>query len=438
MNNNWYTPNYTPEEDWYAPLQPVSSVSTSSSSEDDSRLLRRKKTTRIIAFILIIALLASTFAYTVIPRGGRARPVIGSGDWAESEEQEEFPEQFGDFFSQYYTSTENEKVDVRIPDETEDLRFELSLAQSAGEDLTLQEIYKRCSGSIVAIAGYTDGMSGYNWGTGVVLSSDGLILTNTHVIDGCDSAEVVIDDTDRYKASLVGADAISDLAVLKIDAEGLACAEFGDSTVLSVGDRVAAIGNPLGDEFTRTLTDGIISAIDRDISYNGRNMTLIQTNAALNEGNSGGALFNMHGQVIGITNMKMMSSLSSIEGIGFAIPSSTVQKVTASLVKYGEVKGRPSIGITVGQIPTNAMEHYSMPEGLYVAAVSEGSDAEKQGIRVGDVITAVEGQNVTTTEEVVAIKDAHAVGDRLTFSIWRPEETLEITITLMDTNDIYG
>ena len=416
MNNNWYTPNYTPEEDWYAPLQPVSSVSASS-AEDDSRLLRRKKTTRIIAFILIIALLASTFAYTVIPRGGRARPVIGSGDWAESEEQEEFPEQFGDFFSQYYTSTENEKVDVRIPDETEDLRFELSLAQSAGEDLTLQEIYKRCSGSIVAIAGYTDGMSGYNWGTGVVLSNDGLILTNTHVIDGCDSAEVVIDDTDRYKASLVGADAISDLAVLKIDAEGLACAEFGDSTVLSVGDRVA---------------------IDRDISYNGRNMTLIQTNAALNEGNSGGALFNMHGQVIGITNMKMMSSLSSIEGIGFAIPSSTVQKVTASLVKYGEVKGRPSIGITVGQIPTNAMEHYSMPEGLYVAAVSEGSDAEKQGIRVGDVITAVEGQNVTTTEEVVAIKDAHAVGDRLTFSIWRPEETLEITITLMDTNDIYG
>ena len=412
MNNNWYTPNYTPEEDWYAPLQPVSSISASS-AEDDSRLLRRKKTTRIIAFILIIALLASTFAYTVIPRGGRARPVIGSGDWTESEEQEEFPEQFGDFFSQYYTSTENEKVDVRIPDETEDLRFELSLAQSAGEDLTLQEIYKRCSGSIVAIAGYTDGMSGYNWGTGVVLSSDGLILTNTHVIDGCDSAEVV-------------------------DAEGLACAEFGDSTVLSVGDRVAAIGNPLGDEFTRTLTDGIISAIDRDISYNGRNMTLIQTNAALNEGNSGGALFNMHGQVIGITNMKMMSSLSSIEGIGFAIPSSTVQKVTASLVKYGEVKGRPSIGITVGQIPTNAMEHYSMPEGLYVAAVSEGSDAEKQGIRVGDVITAVEGQNVTTTEEVVAIKDAHAVGDRLTFSIWRPEETLEITITLMDTNDIYG
>ena len=199
-----------------------------------------------------------------------------------------------------------------------------------------------------------------------------------------------------------------------------------------MGDKVAAIGNPLGDEFTRTLTDGIISAIDRDISYNGRNMALIQTNAALNEGNSGGALFNMHGQVVGITNMKMMSSFSSIEGIGFAIPSSTVKKVVASLVEFGEVKGRPSIGITVGEIPANALEHYSIPEGLYVAAVSEGSDAEKQGI------TAVDGQSVTTTGEVVAMKDAHQVGDQMTFSIWRPEGSLEISITLMDTNDIYG
>ena len=177
-------------------------------------------------------------------------------------------------------------------------------------------------------------MTGYNWGTGVVLSSDGLVLTNTHVIGDCDSAEVVLQGEDRYDAVLVGADTISDLAVLKIEKDGLTPAEFGDSTHLSVGDKVAAIGNPLGDEFTRTLTDGIVSAIDRDISYNGRNMALIQTNAALNEGNSGGALFNMHGQVVGITNMKMMSSFSSIEGIGFAIPSSTVKKVVASLVEF--------------------------------------------------------------------------------------------------------
>ena len=431
---NWYHTEKTEHTGWYAPLHPEKQELPASAPEKTGR----RRATRIIAFILILALIASAVSYSIVPRPGNARPVIGTGDWAESSEPEEFPEDFGDFFSTYYTATENEKIEVRIPAGEEKLTFDLSLIPAEGEDLTLQEIYRACASSIVAIAGYTDGMAGYNWGTGVVLRADGLILTNTHVIDGCDSAEVVLKEDERYPAVLVGADVISDLAVLKIEAEGLTPASFGESTSLSVGDRVAAIGNPLGDEFTRTLTDGIISAIDRDISYNGRNMTLIQTNAALNEGNSGGALFNMHGQVVGITNMKMMSSFSSIEGIGFAIPSATVKKVVASLVEFGEVKGRPSIGITVGQIPQNALDHYNMPEGLYVAGVSEGSDAEKQGIRVGDVITAVDGQNVTTTEEVIAIKDAHQVGDTLTFSIWRPEGTSEIPITLMDTNDIYG
>lgn len=432
--NNWYTPNNTETSQWYAPLHPVAPVS----QNEESSVSSRRRVKRIVAFILVLAVIASAISYSIIPHTGKARPVIGTGDWNEPSEPAEFPDDFGDFFSQYYTATENEKIEVRIPGGEGNLTFDLSLAPAAGEELTLQKLYQKCASSIVGISGYTDGMTGYNWGTGVVLSSDGLVLTNTHVIDNCDSAEVVLKGVERYDAVLIGADAISDLAVLKIDANGLIPAEFGDSTRLSVGDQVAAIGNPLGDEFTRTLTDGIVSAIDRDISYNGRNMTLIQTNAALNEGNSGGALFNMHGQVVGITNMKMMSSFSSIEGIGFAIPSSTVKKVVASLVEFGEVKGRPSIGITVGQIPTNAMEHYNMPEGLYVAAVSEGSDAEKQGIRVGDVIIAVDGQNVTTTEEVVSIKDAHQVGETLTFSVWRPEGSFEISITLMDTNDIYG
>ena len=433
--STWYSSKETEEAaGWYAPLQHPDEITPEPSSKTD----RHQRTKRIIAIVVILAVLASAITWSVIPRSGGARPVIGSGDWNDSSQQAEFPDNFDDFFSSYYTAAENEKVEVRIPGSREELSYELALNSDSGEELTLQQLYRKCAPSIVAIAGYTDGMAGYNWGTGVVLSADGLILTNTHVIDDCDSAEVVLQNEKRCEAVLAGADTISDLAVLKIEAEGLIPAEFGDSALLSVGDKVAAIGNPLGDEFTHTLTDGIISAIDRDISYNGRNMTLIQTNAALNEGNSGGALFNMYGQVVGITNMKMMSSFSSIEGIGFAIPSSTVEKVVTSLVEFGEVKGRPSIGITVGQIPTNAQEHYNMPEGLYVAGVSEGSDAEKQGIRIGDVITAVDGQPVTSTEEVVEIKDAHQVGDSLTFSIWRPEETLDITITLMDTNDIYG
>jgi serine protease Do len=201
---------------------------------------------------------------------------------------------------------------------------------------------------------------------------------------------------------------------------------------------VAAIGNPLGDEFTRTLTDGIVSAIDRDISYNGRNMALIQTNAALNEGNSGGALFNMHGQVVGITNMKMMSSYSSIEGIGFAIPSATVWDVVNSMVIFGEVRGRPSIGITVGTIPEEAMAQYELPAGLYISAVLPDSDAYAQGVREGDILTQVNGIPVTKTGEVTEIKDALQVGDTLHFVIWRNGEILEFDVALMDTNDLYG
>ena len=366
--------------------------------------------------------------------------VFGNYDYDPSDEiPADYPDDYNEYFNNFFTNPQETVTDVRVP-VTEDesvASFVVELKKAEGDALTLQELYKKCAPSIVSITGYADGQIGYNWGTGVILSSDGIILTNTHVINECDSCSVILQDGTEYSAELVGADGTSDLAVLKIEAEDLPAAEIGESTELSVGDPVAAIGNPLGDTFTGTLTDGIISAIDRDVSYNGRSMTLLQTNTALNEGNSGGALFNMHGQVIGITNMKMMSTLSSIEGIGFAIPSSTLEGVVNSIVKYGEVRGRPSIGITVGQIPTNIAQHYEMPEGLYVSAVSEGSDAEKQGIKPGDVLTAVDGAEVRTTDDVVEIKNSKNVGDSMKFSIWRDGEELEFTITLVDTNDIY-
>ena len=277
----------------------------------------------------------------------------------------------------------------------------------------------------------------HNLETFLYLGEDGLILTNTHVIDGCDTAKVELFDKTEYDARLVGADTISDIAVLKIDADGLTAASFGESKDLAVGDKVAAIGNPLGEAFRMTLTDGIISAIERGVSYKGRSMTLLQTNTAINEGNSGGALFNMYGQVIGITNMKMMSSYSSIEGIGFAIPSSTVQGVVNSLIRDGEVRGRPSIGITVGGIPASAKEKYGLPDGLYVSGVQENSDAAKQGIKVGDIITEVNFQPVTTTDEISDIKNTLEVGDAMIFKLWRDGETFEVSVMLMDTNDLY-
>ena len=205
---------------------------------------------------------------------------------------------------------------------------------------------------------------------------------------------------------------------------------------------MAAIGNPLGEEFRLTLTDGIISGIERGINYNGRSMTLLQTNTAINEGNSGGPLFNMSGQVIGITNMKMMSSYSNIEGIGFAIPSVTVARIVNSLVRDGEVTGRPSIGITVGAIPDSARERYGdkLPAsgGLYVSGVAEGSDALKQGIRRGDIILTADGVELSETAQLSGMKDALSVGDTMHFTVWRDGKILEIDVKLVDTNDVYG
>ena len=208
---------------------------------------------------------------------------------------------------------------------------------------------------------------------------------------------------------------------------------------MQVGDRVAAIGNPLGETFRMTLTDGIISGLSRAMNYKGHTMTLLQTNAALNEGNSGGPLFNMYGQVIGVTNMKMMTSSTdnAIEGIGFAIPTDTMVEIVQSLIENGEVTGRATIGITVGGIPKEANSEYKLPEGLYVVSVVENSDAAKQGVKAGDILTAVNGQAVTETQQVLDIKENMKVGDKLTLTIWREGETFDVEITLMEANDLY-
>ena len=419
MSDNWYG-----AENWYAPLEDQGSA-----GEKDNK----NKKPPVWRFVGLVALVAALIVATSLAFAGKGKEspsLTGTEDG-------ELPENFTDFFSSYYTSTQEETPEINIPPLETKADFRIAEPESAGEELSLQEIYRKCSVSIVAIAGYAENSTGYSWGTGVVLSEDGLILTNTHVIEGCDSASVKLYDDSSYEAKLIGADSISDLAVLKIEAAGLIPAEFGDSTALSVGDRVTAIGNPLGEDFRMTMTDGIVSAIERGVSFKGHSMTLLQTNTALNEGNSGGALFNMYGQVVGITNMKMMSSYSSIEGIGFAIPSATVRTVVNSLVEYGEVKGRPSIGLTAGSIPPNAAEHYELPEGLYVSDVQAGSDAEAKGIMAGDIITAVNGQSVTDTADIIRIRNSLSVGDTMTLTIWRFGESFDVEIVLMETNDIY-
>ena len=363
--------------------------------------------------------------------------IPGFSDGNTDQPDEEMPENWKDFFNNFYTVDNNKKEESRIPTVEKRPSWELKLEPAGEKPLTLQEIYRNCVESIVSLESYVEGEPGYYWGTGIILSEDGLILTNAHVVEGCDSAKITLHDGTEYEAKLVGADNTSDIAVLKIDARGLVPAAFGESDELRVGDEVAALGNPLGEEFLATLTDGIVSAIDRGVSVDGHSMNLIQTNTAINEGNSGGALLNMYGQVIGVTNMKMMSSYSSIEGIGFAIPSSTVRAVVNALIKEGEVRGRPAIGVTVGAIPEEAAEHYELPEGLYVSIVTEGTDAWEKGIREGDIITDVNGKPARTTNDILSVRDTLQVGDTITFTIWREGESSDVEVVVGDINDIY-
>ncbi|MBP3623609.1 MAG: trypsin-like peptidase domain-containing protein [Oscillospiraceae bacterium] len=399
---------------WYAPLE----------RPRTEKKKRRPKSTWLWIGLPVLVLLLIVGTSLAFAGTGSTSPGAMPSDW-------------NDYLEDFYQSSQSDALETSIERTVLDQAFTLPLAQPGEQELSLQELYAACADSIVGITAYPEDQDGYYWGTGVIADEAGLIVTNAHVIEGCASAEVTLYNNESYEALLVGADAVSDLALLKIDCSGLPAASFGDISSLSVGDPVAAIGNPLSEEFRSTLTNGIISAIDRGMNYNGHTMSLLQTNAAINEGNSGGALFNMYGQVVGITNMKMMSYFSSIEGIGFAIPSSTVKAVVDQLAENGEVRGRPSIGITVGAIPQEAVENYELPEGLYISAVAENSDAAAQGIREGDILLAIDGQSVSTTEEVAAIRDTKGVGDSLRFTIWRQGETFEVDVRLMDTNDIY-
>lgn len=410
-------------QDWYAPLE----EHTSPESEKKKRK-PGKASWRIGGAVLLVVLLIAASSLIFSGSNQRTEAPYISGDG--------MPDDWNDYLDNYYQVTESKDAEIKLPRAELVPDFKVAISSDRGKELSLQELYDQCSKSIVAIKGYQDGVDGYYWGSGIILSKDGLILTNTHVIENCDTASVTLFDNSSYDAALVGADSTSDIAVLRIEATGLTPASFGDSAELAIGDKVAAIGNPLGETFRMTLTDGIISAIDRGISYNGHSMTLLQTNTAINEGNSGGALFNMYGQVIGVTNMKMMSSYSSIEGIGFAIPSSTIAAVADSLMQYGEVRGRTAIGITVGAIPENVTSHYDLPTGLYVSAVEEKSDAAAKGIQQGDIITAVNGNPASATSDILTVKNTLSVGDTITFTIWRDGETFDVDVTLVDENDL--
>ncbi len=315
----------------------------------------------------------------------------------------------------------------------------INIAQiDTNKQMTPAEVYAQNVNSTVGIrTSITTNYWGYQTqsaaaGSGFILSADGYVLTNYHVVENSDSITVSLYNGEEYDATLVGCDQSNDIAVLKIDAEGLTPVVLGDSDNLNVGDQVVAIGNPLG-ELTFSLTTGAVSALNREVTLSSNvTMDLIQTDCAINSGNSGGALFNLYGEVIGITNAKYSSSSSgseaSIDNIGFAIPMNHVKNIVKSIIETGSIT-KPYIGVTVTAVSSEA-QAYGLPTGAAVRSVEEDSPAAKGGLEANDIITEVNGTTITSSSDLVSYVGEQAPGDELKLKVYRQGKTLDITVTI--------
>lgn len=285
--------------------------------------------------------------------------------------------------------------------------------------------------------GYTMQATGTATGSGVIISEDGYILTNNHVVNTSSNYSFyqvseankitvkLYNDETEYEAQIIGKDETTDLAVIKIDKNNLPAATLGDSDSLQVGEFSMAIGSPLGME--STVTAGIISATSRTITSDGKNYTVIQTDAAINSGNSGGALINSKGEVIGINTLKL--SGSGVEGIGFAIPINSTKTIYEQLISNGKVK-RPYIGISGRDVDEETAKKYELVEGIYIISVEQFSAAEKAGLKSYDIITEIDGKQIKTMDELNEIKNTHKIGDTIVLKVFRDKEYKEINLTL--------
>ena len=318
------------------------------------------------------------------------------------------------------------------------------LEDATGSKMTVQEVTNKTKDSVVEIK--TESVSADAWmqqyvtegaGSGVVMTADGYIMTNNHVIDGASKITVTTSDDKEYEAKLVGTDSITDIAVLKISAKNLTPATYGNSDQLAVGDMAVAIGNPLG-ELGGTVSAGIISALDRELAIDGKTMTLLQTDASINPGNSGGGLFNGDGQLIGIVVAK--SSGSNVEGLGFAIPINKAADVAQQLMDKGYVSDQPSTGMSYAESSqgngaaqffgnNQDSQSQSSSAAVYIQEVT-GTNAKKAGFQSGDLVYAVDGTKITSFNTLSSIVTSHKVGDKLTYTIVRGNQTKEIKLTL--------
>ena len=309
-------------------------------------------------------------------------------------------------------------------------------------ELSTVEIGKRVGPAVVGILTVVEKQSysffgqpaiseGQGSGSGIIISTNGYIVTNNHVIEGAKTIKVILNNGKEYDARIVGADPRTDIAVIKVEATDLPTAVIGNSDMLEAGERCVAIGNPLGQELAGSLTQGIISALNRTLTVENVTYTLIQTDAAINPGNSGGALVNAYGEVIGINTVKIGSS--EIEGLGFAIPTKNAMPVIEDLMNFGYVKGRPQIGVVLIYVNEQEANYYNIPSaGLFVSDVSEGSGAATAGIKKGDVILKCNGEAVKSSEEINKIRDKFKAGDTITLTVNRDGSVMDIKVVLTE------
>ncbi len=353
-----------------------------------------------------------------------AMALLAGGAWLWGVFHEEAPRDGFDYY--YEEPADRTSQEIMIPTYPLEEGAALTVEADHGTALTAQEVYRQVNPAVVTVIAQL-GEEGASVGTGVIFTEDGYILTNHHVLEGGISCTITLDTGRTFSAQYVAGDAENDLAILKTDLTGLPAARFGDSDALAVGDKVYAIGNPLGWELRGTLTDGIVSAINRDVWVDGRTMNLIQTNAALNSGNSGGPLINAYGQVVGINTIKMSSAYSSVEGLGFAIPTASIRYLVRDLLAYGEVQPEPLLGVSVMQIGTQVADGIW---GVEVAEVTPGSAADKAGIRVGDYVLRAGGAEITTSQDLLRVRRQYRVGDQLPLVLWRDGREVEVTLQL--------
>ena len=414
---SWYVrPEGQEVVDCYVQPRPLPSGAAPQTPREPEKRSRKGLWSFLIAAgVLVLAVVAATVVASL--RSGGAVPPVdgGTGDGGDA--------------SSIVNISGAEKT--TIPRIQEEAGVSLVCTAPAGEKLSIQDMYEKVNPSTVLVV--ADKGEQASIGTGVIMTADGYIITNAHVISGGKDCWIALDTGYTYDAKLVGYSEERDLAVLKaVDAADLPAASFGDSDLCRVGDTVYAIGNPLGVELRGTLTDGIISAINRDVQVDGRVMTLLQTTAALNNGNSGGPLINEYGQVVGINTLKMSGNGSemeaTVEGLGFAVPISDACFVVNDIIANGRFRGVPVLGVMVIESTDNGGQ-------VSVYTVSEGGGAEEAGLLPGDVLLRADGQTLHSIHDLMAVRRTHLVGDTMTLTVLRDGQTFDADVPLYASED---